>query len=434
VKLDVLRERPYEGYAYAYPHKTAYRVLDPPRRLDALWATEDRSALVLYAHVPVCEMRCGFCNLFTTVGLEDDFEARYVAALERQAERVRDALGPASFTAAAIGGGTPTHLSTGALARVLGVLERMGASPSYVPTSVETSPRTAEVEKLTLLRTAGVRRVSIGVQSFDERETHALGRAQKREWVAAALDRIRAAGFPVLNVDLMYGVDGQDEGAFVSSVERALAWRPEELYLYPLYVRPLTGMGRRGARVADTRVLLYRAGRARLLDAGYEQISMRFFRHRDAPRGPDTCCQEDGTVGLGCGARSYTRALHYASLFAVGAGSVREILASYLTAPAGEFDVAAYGAELSPEEQRRRYVLKSLLRRDGLSLLDYEAWFGTRAQEDFEELRLLADQGLATRDRERIRLTDDGLELSDAIGPLLYSPATRARMAGFELR
>jgi oxygen-independent coproporphyrinogen-3 oxidase len=434
VKLDVLREQPYEGYAYAYPHKTAYRPLDPPRRLDALWAREDKSALVVYAHVPVCEMRCGFCNLFTTVGFDDDFEARYVAALERQAERVRDALGTASFAAAAIGGGTPTHLSTGALARVVGVLERIGAPPSRVPTSVETSPRTAEVEKLALLRAAGVRRVSIGVQSFDERETRALGRAQNAEWVTSALDRIRVAEFPVLNIDLMYGVDGQDEASFVSSLERALTWRPEELYLYPLYVRPLTGMGRRGARAADSRVLLYRAGRARLLDAGYEQISMRFFRQRDAPRGPDTCCQEDGTVGLGCGARSYTRDLHYASLFAVGAGSVRAILASYLAAPATEFDVAAYGAVLSPEEQRRRYVLKTLLRRDGLSLPDYEAWFGTRAQDDFEELRLLVDEGLAARDGECVRLTADGLELSDAIGPLLYSPATRDRMAEFDLR
>jgi oxygen-independent coproporphyrinogen-3 oxidase len=238
----------------------------------------------------------------------------------------------------------------------------------------------------------------------------------------------------VLNVDLIYGVAGQTERSFVGSVERALQWRPEELYLYPLYVRPLTGIGRHGARATDARVLLYRAGRARLLDAGYEQISMRYFRHRNAPAGADTCCQEDGTVGLGCGARSYTRGVHYAWPWAVSANAVRTILDGYMSTTDAEFGVATHGTVLSAHEQRRRYVLKSVLRRDGLSLHDYEGWFGTRALEDAPELLQLVDGGLARHDAGRLMLTAEGMELSDAIGPWLYSPATRAQMAEFELR
>jgi oxygen-independent coproporphyrinogen-3 oxidase len=434
VDVQALRAHPFQGYAYAYPHKTAYRSFDPPRPLADLWRDEDRSGLVLYAHVPVCEMRCGFCNLFTTVGADGDFESRYLAALERQAARVRAALGPASFTAAAIGGGTPTFLSTGALERVLAVLEFFGAPPSRVATSVETSPRTADPEKLSLLREAGVERISIGVQSFDEAETRTLGRAQKAAWVHSALEAIRAAGFPVLNVDLMFGMEGQDEESLSRSIDRALAWRPEEVYLYPLYVRPLTGLGRRGDRAGDGRLSLYRAGRARLLDAGYEQVSMRFFRRTGAPRGPDTCCQEDGTVGLGCGARSYTRRVHYASHWAVGGASVRAILGAYLDAPDASFDVAFHGVELSLDEQRRRYVIKTLLRRDGLPLARYRAWFGTDAEDDFPELGALAAAECVARCADHLVLTERGFELSDAIGPLLYSPSTRARMAAFDLR
>jgi oxygen-independent coproporphyrinogen-3 oxidase len=440
MNLSELMANPYEGYAYAYPHKTAYRQLDPPRPLGELWAAEDKRALTLYVHVPVCEMRCGFCNLFTTTGTDEAFEAAYVAALERQAMRVRKAVGDASFSGAAVGGGTPTFLSIGGLARVLRILDAFGASPARVPTSVETSPRTAEPDKLRLLRSAGVERVSIGVQTFDEEESGALGRSQKAAWVVDALDAIRAAGFPVLNVDLMYGAEGQDEASFVRSIDRALAWRPEEIYLYPVYVRPLTGIARRGGRSGsvrprnDARLLLYRAGRARLTNAGYDQVSMRFFRRSDAPPHKDHSCQEEGTVGLGCGARSYTRALHYASEWAVGASDVRAILRAYMDAPDAAFDAAWFGTELSGDDQRRRYVLKTLLRRDGLPLGDYAAWFGSTAERDLPALGELVQAGLAERRGDRLALTEGGLELSDAIGPLLYAPATRAKMAAFELR
>jgi oxygen-independent coproporphyrinogen-3 oxidase len=433
--IEALRAQPYEGYTYAYPHKTAFRALAPPRRLDELWAAEDRTALFLYVHVPVCEMRCGFCNLFTATGLDAAFEGRYLDALERQSARVHQAVGAATFGAAAIGGGTPTFLSPRGLERLLEIFAAFGVAPAGVPTSVETSPRTAEPGKLELLRAAGVRRISIGVQSFEEAESGTLGRAQKTAWVCAALERIRAAGFPVLNIDLMYGMAGQGEASFVRSIDRALEFRPEELYLYPLYVRPLTGIARRGLHPgADLRTSLYRAGRARLLGAGYEQISMRFFRRGGAPAMADTCCQEDGTVGLGCGARSYTTAVHYSSAFAVSSDGVREILDEYVKAPDEAFDAASHGAELSSDDQRRRFILKTLLRRDGVPLGDYAARFGAAADEDLPQLSRLVEAGLAERREGRLVLTEQGIELSDAIGPRLYAPEARARMSGFELR
>jgi oxygen-independent coproporphyrinogen-3 oxidase len=231
----------------------------------------------------------------------------------------------------------------------------------------------------------------------------------------------------------MFGLAGQDEASLLRSVDRALAWRPEEVYLYPLYVRPLTGLGRRGDHTHPERLRLYRAGRDRLRRAGYEQLSLRFFRRTDAPRGPDTCCQEDGTVGVGCGARSYTRRVHYASHWAVGAASVRAILEAYVSTPDASFACASYGVDLSPEEQRRRYAIKSLLRRDGLTLDGYHAWFGSDARRDFPELGVLVDAGLAEEHPGRVALTERGFELSDAIGPMLYSAGTRARMSEYEL-
>ncbi|HSI32099.1 MAG TPA: STM4012 family radical SAM protein [Tepidisphaeraceae bacterium] len=430
---------PYAAYSYAYPHKTAYRRLDPPRPLGEVWAGEDRSALYFYLHVPFCEMRCGFCNLFTTANANDARVERYLAALERQARAVRAAVGPASFARAAIGGGTPTYLSARDLERVLRLARDVfGLDPRRTPTSVETSPRTADADKLGVLREHGVERISIGVQSLVDAEVAAAGRAQKVAWVDAAVGRIRAAGFPTLNLDLIYGLPGQTVDSWARSLAAALEYRPEELYLYPLYVRPLTGLDRRAARAEDQlRVECYRAGRDLLAAAGYEQLSMRMFRSRSAPDagGPVYCCQDDGMLGLGCGARSYTESLHYSSEYAVGAAGVTEILDSFAARSADAFAHADYGCELNADERRRRWVVKSLLRMPGLCAEAYRAEFGTDVAGDFPELRLLADEGWteAAAGASVTRLTPAGLERSDAIGPLFYSAAMTRLSDEYEL-
>lgn len=246
---DGTTPRPYRSYVYAYPHKTAYRPLPAPApSLAALWRDEPKDALSLYAHIPFCEVRCGFCNLFTRIGAPDELTTRYLDALDRQATAVREALGdrePVRFATAAFGGGTPTFLTAAELERLCDIAEkRTGVDLRAVPLSVETSPATATADRLALLAERGATRLSIGVQSFVEAEARAAVRPQRRADVESALGRIRDTGVPVLNIDLIYGIDGQTEQTWRSSLDAALAWRPEELYLYPLYVRPLTGLGR----------------------------------------------------------------------------------------------------------------------------------------------------------------------------------------------
>lgn len=438
---ELLAGTPFVGYTYAYPHKTSYRPFPNPVPLADLWAGEERDALFLYIHVPFCEMRCGFCNLFTRARPGQELPESYVQTLEAQAHRVDAALGERQFAHVAFGGGTPTQLSPDLLVRVLDVAEKMGADLRALPVSVETSPETATPERLRLLAERGVDRVSIGIQSFDDKELKALGRPQSIPEAEAALDRIRES-FPRLNIDLIYGVTGQSVESWLWSVERALIWRPEEIYLYPLYLRPMTGLGklgpaRQGLRILDQRSAQYRAARDFLLAAGYEQFSMRMFRLPTASSENATNvyrCQEDGMVGLGCGARSYTRALHYSDEWAVGAASVKNILAEWVERPAESFDHAQHGVELDGEEQRRRYLLQSLLNTDGLELSTWRQRFQTEVQDDFPELRMLIERDLAHQSNDKILLTAAGLERSDCIGPWLYSEDVLLRSQDFEVR
>lgn len=430
-----LEASPFQGYAYAYPHKTAYRPLRPARPLREVWAGEDRRQLFLYLHVPFCEMRCGFCNLFTTANPEEGLVARWLEALLRQARVTRDALGAdAAFARGAIGGGTPTFLEEREMERLLAGLRALWSGAlADTAFSVEMSPATISAEKLALLRAFGMRRASLGVQSFVEAEVRAAGRAQRNAEVHGALELMARSGVEVRNLDLIYGIPGQTRESWRISLEQAVAHAPEEIYLYPLYVRPLTGLDRLQREPADNRTELYREGRDWLLAHDYRQISMRLFRvaRHAGVVDPPYVCQDDGMLGLGPGARSYTRALHYSGDYAVGRGATRQIVETFAAEDAAQLATVRYGVLLDDAEQRRRYLIKSLLRVEGLDAVAYRERFGSDFLFDWPQLEELAKNELGTVDAAGARLTSAGLEWSDAIGPWLYSEPMRREMAEF---
>ena len=421
----------YQDYAYGYPHKSAYRGFAEPKRLRDAWAGESRDRLFLYIHVPFCEMRCGFCNLFTTANPSGDLVKQFVAALGREMDAAREELGDIRPAQIAIGGGTPTFLGVDAMEALFDRMARvLGAEPRRMPTAIETSPKTATREMIACLQQRGIERISIGVQSFVEAETRAMGRPQTSAEVAMALDTIRNLSSARLNVDLIYGAANQTVQSWTSSIRRALEWAPEEVYLYPLYVRTRTGLDGR-ARVEDEhRRQLYRAGRAYLLAEGYEQRSMRSFcRPQARGASAEYSCQEDGMLGLGAGARSYTRRLHYSAEYGVKRGAVLGVLDDYVSRTLESFRHVRHGIEIDDGERARRHVLKSILRADGLDEARFADLFGAPATDAFPVLASLVEMGMMNNAGGVIRPTEAGLEHSDAIPPLFYSDAVRARMA-----
>jgi oxygen-independent coproporphyrinogen III oxidase len=440
---DVLNGSPYQAYTYAYPHKTAYRRLEPSVPLSEAWAGENRSNLFLYVHIPFCEMRCGFCNLFTTVNPDQSLENGFLRALERQMRVVKAQLeaagGHVRFSRMALGGGTPTYLDELELYRLFESLEAtFGKHLKRIPISVETSPATASSARLQALRKNGVSRVSIGVQSFLEDEVHAVGRAQNTDAVHRTLERLRGTGFPTLNIDLIYGMPNQTAQTWLESLRTALFYEPEELFLYPLYVRPLTGLDKLGRSWDDHRLALYRTGRDFLLEHGYEQQSMRVFRRRSATSrdadGVGFDAQHDGLIGLGCGSRSYTRSLHYSSEYAVGQRGVRDIIADFNARDDASFAVATHGFQLNDDEQRRRFVLQGIFNLAGISRKAYWKRFSSDVTRDFAVLTELEGSGLLIVDHASVRLSESGLERSDAIGPALYSAAVNALSEDYQWR
>lgn len=436
---ELMQRGPYQAYAYAYPHKTAYRDLAQPMPLRQVWGGEGRDALFAYVHVPFCTYRCGFCNLFALGNPAADLVDRYVDQVLRQLRIVAPLLDEHRFVRFALGGGTPSYLTAQQLDRIFeAVIRELTIDLPAIPAGIEVSPETATRDRLQVCRDAGCDRVSMGVQSFVDTELQALVRPTQRREVVDAIEVIRELGFETLNLDLIYGIHGQSVTSFVESVRTALRFAPEELYLYPLYVRPKTGLGqietRRGRTESnDIRLQMYSAARDTLLEAGYTQVSMRMFRSPNAPHadGPAYCCQNDGMVGFGCGARSYTRTLHYSDHYGVSRASVSSILQQFVAAPESTFAEARYGFVLDDDEQRRRFIIQSLLVWPGLEETSYTSRFGTRVFDDFPQLEQLIETGAACSERGLLALTKHGMAHADTIGPWLASQSVIARMSSY---
>ncbi|TYQ19643.1 UNVERIFIED_ORG: oxygen-independent coproporphyrinogen-3 oxidase [Zoogloea ramigera] len=440
-----MRHTPYQAYSYSYPHKAAYRPLSQATPLAPLWAQQDRSALFAYIHIPFCEMRCGFCNLFAMARPGVDMVERYVQQVLVQMRAMDEVLGARSFARFALGGGTPTYLSAAQLDTLLcGARDILGIDLHATPAGIEASPETITAERLAVCRAHGIDRVSLGIQSFAAGEMRALARPQQNATVHHAIGLIRAAGFPTLNLDLIYGIAGQTVASLLASIDSALAFVPEEIYLYPLYVREQTGLGkvarRQGAQTldpimlasdGDSRLALYAAARDHLRARGYVQVSMRMFRAPHAPSdaGPSYCCQNDGMVGLGAGARSYTSQLHYSSEYAVARTETIGIIDNYLALDQARFAQAEHGYLLEVQDQQRRYVIQSLLTEPGLDGDAYTARFGTACEADLPQLAELFALELVERDGPLLRLNDQGYAYADTIGPWLASDTVRALMA-----
>lgn len=430
-----IQEDNFAGYAYAYPHKTSYRVLDPPISLRQAWEAEAKDHLFQYVHLPFCEMRCGFCNLFTTIQPPDQLVAETLDAIQRQSHVVAREVGPGTIRQLAFGGGTPSYLNRTELKSLFDHLTDVWRLEwDKIPVSFEVSPATVDPEKLQFLKDSGIDRLSMGIQSFSEGDLKQLGRPQSAHQVGKAVEQIQRCDFGVFNIDLIYGSDGQSLTDWCRSVEQTIQIDPEEVYLYPLYVRQLTGLGRTGRSAGEHRRELFLAARQLLEGAGYKAHSMRLFRRRDVNRATDHCCQDDGMIGLGPGARSYTQSLHYSSEYAVGQGGVRKIISEFNQKAAQDFAVADFGVVLNSDEQKRRYVIKSLLRAEGLLLDAYQYRFGTDVLSDFPQLEQLSELGLRDFSQDDVlKLNADGLSWSDVIGPWLYSSKVSAAMEACEL-
>jgi oxygen-independent coproporphyrinogen-3 oxidase len=198
----------------------------------------------LYVHVPFCLTRCGYCDFNAYAGL-GHLAPRYVRALHAEADLAAPDWGDEEIVSIFLGGGTPTTMEVADLEALLVRLrDRFDVAPDAEVT-IEANPDTVDASTLEGLLAAGYTRLSMGAQSFDVTVLAALERVHSPASVRRAFARARAAGFDNVNVDLIYGADGETLESWGSTLREALELDPEHVSAYALTIEPSTPLGRK---------------------------------------------------------------------------------------------------------------------------------------------------------------------------------------------
>jgi oxygen-independent coproporphyrinogen-3 oxidase len=261
--------------------------------------------------VPFCLTRCGYCDFNAYAGL-DHLASRYVAALLREAELAAPAWAGAEMASVFLGGGTPTTLEVADLRGLLVRLrDRFAVTPSAEIT-IEANPDTVDRPKLAGVLDAGYARLSMGAQSFDRAVLAALERVHDPASVRRAVADARAVGYANVNLDLIYGADGETTDSWERSVREAIDLGPEHVSAYALTVEPSTPLGRKVERGTvpapdgDLQADMFELACVVLADAGYHHYEVSNW----AKPGFE-CLHNLGYwerrpyLGLGAGAHSY---------------------------------------------------------------------------------------------------------------------------------
>ncbi len=366
--------------------------------------------LSLYVHLPWCLHKCPYCDFHSLAHTAAAMPERdYVRALLRDLEGMAPVLAGRPLASVFFGGGTPSLFSAGAIADVLAAALRIGTLATDCEITLEANPGAIEAGRFRAFREAGINRLSIGVQSFNDRHLARLGRIHTGADAHRALSRAAAAGFRSFNIDLMYGLPDQTVEEAARDMEEALAASPAHLSLYELTIEPHTAFAHdppplpaesvRGGIEACVQELAGGAGLRRYEISAYAKEGFR-CRHNL------NYWQFGDYIGIGSGAHAKLTA---------AAGTWRE---------ARTRDVQAYLRDPYHDVHRRfvhgdellwEFLLNGLRLTDGFAAEDFCIRTGLSYASLRERLRTAAEGGLVSLASNRVRATPHGLRFLDSI-------------------
>jgi oxygen-independent coproporphyrinogen-3 oxidase len=232
-----------------------------------------------YIHVPFCAHKCHYCDFYSFVDTESR-QGAYVDRLETEMHAVASRFIREPLETVFFGGGTPTLLEPPLLRRMLSSMRRALPLASEVEITVEANPETVTPEVAGILASAGVRRVSMGCQSFEPRLLHALERRHRPERVPEAIGMLRDGGVPQVNLDLIFGIPGSTIDDWMSDLDRALLLAPDHVSAYGLVYEPNTPLHARMRRgdvtpvEEDLEARMYEHALDALAAAGFERYEI----------------------------------------------------------------------------------------------------------------------------------------------------------------
>ncbi len=364
--------------------------------------------LALYVHIPWCVRKCPYCDFNSHARDGALPEPEYLAALLRDLDASLPAAAGRPLASIFIGGGTPSLLKPATIGALLdGIAARMGLAPD-IEVTIEANPGTVEQGRFSGYRTAGVTRLSLGVQSLDDRALLALGRIHDAGEARHAVAAARRAGFENLNLDLMFGLPEQSLTAALEDLEAAFALEPEHLSWYQLTLEPNTPFAHAPPPLPGDDILwdMHEAGLGRIADAGYGRYEVSAFAR------PGRRCRHNlnyWTFGdyLGIGAGAHAKLTDPASGRVTRDSRPRHPREYLERAGTPAATVNPHGVE--PAELPLEFLMNALRLTDGVPAALYGARTGQSPATLEPALSRARTDGLLVPDPERLAPTPLGL-------------------------
>lgn len=289
ISLETLRrfDRPGPRYT-SYPTAVEFRETVGEDAYSEKLAVADgvgaEAPLSLYVHIPFCRKRCDFCACHVIATPHREIAEPYLECLEREIDAVASRLANRRQVAQIHwGGGTPTYLTPDQIERLFEAITRRFSLQEGAEVAIEVDPRVTTHEHLDTLSGLGFNRLSIGVQDPSDEVQESIGRGQSWEETTSLLEHARRIGFDGgINVDLVYGLPGQQVESFPASLDKALELAPDRLAVYSFAFVPWIKPNQRRLEADDfpgpaTKLELYLTALNHFLEAGYEPIGMDHF-------------------------------------------------------------------------------------------------------------------------------------------------------------
>jgi oxygen-independent coproporphyrinogen-3 oxidase len=394
--------------------------------------------LSLYIHIPFCSLKCSYCDFNSYAGLEE-LVRPYVDALVTEMGLWSRLLRGRRVATVYFGGGTPSLLPIEELERAVSAIHDRFALEAEAEVTLEANPGTVDPDYLRRLLALGVNRLSLGVQSFHDDELATLDRIHSQAEAEESYRWAREAGFPSINLDLIYGLPQQPSDSaqdssmerWQASLERAIELGPDHMSLYALTVEEGTKLaydidhGRFPEPDGDTQAAMYEWAQQRMASAGYRQYEISNWARPGWKCRHNLVYWRNGEwLGLGAGAHSHLGGFRLADVYSPRR-YVRLIEKAAGAGVPDAPDVAAllklmrqvtYVEEQTPELAMADTVILALRLNEGLSAVDFRARFG-RDLEDVYGARLaeLDSLGLIERGNGRLRLTPRGRLLANEV-------------------
>ena len=369
---------------------------------------KENSPMEIYIHIPFCIRKCDYCDFLSGPSGPEE-QADYVQALLREIQAVEEGEGR-SVSSIFIGGGTPSVLDERLLGDILREIRNRFKMEEDAEITIEVNPGTANIGKLQAYREMGINRLSIGLQSPEDRELKILGRIHNYGQFLETYQEARTVGFDNINIDLMSAIPDQTYEGWVKNLRTVAELEPEHISAYSLIVEEGTPFAARKLNLPDedTEYNMYEATSRILKEYGYEQYEISNYAKegRDCRHNVGYWTRRD-YLGFGLGASS----LYGKDRFANTAD-----MRKYLENSSSPELIREREPVLTREDEMAEFMFLGLRMTKGIAKTDFRQKFGCAIETVYGDvLKKYEAMGLLLEKDGRIFLSREGIHVSNSV-------------------